>query len=778
MKKKDLEQALYASESQLRLVVENSRSAIAIFDRQMRCLMGSRRWLRVTGRSNQELVGRSLYEVFPGISERWKALHARCLAGAIEHCDVDPFPCKDGTENRHRWSLYPWRDAIGEIGGIVMFSEVITENQTEPDELRESEAHYRSLSHDVLETLPVGISLIDAQHRVIWTNHALERFFDAHRYELVGADLLLFLRERAWQMFDNSGDKVKRVFEDASQDDDLEQYELRMPASETQEEQWLEIRSQRIRSGLHAGGRILQFYDITQRRQAETALREERNFVSAVLATIGALVIVLDRAGKVVRFNRACEAATGYTFAEVKGRSLWDLFLIPEETERVKKVFDELRTGLFPNRHVNHWRTKQGALRLIDWSNTSLVDEQGIPLYIIGTGIDITEQRAVEEALIQAQKMHELGQLTGGVAHDFNNLLTVVIGNLQMLEERIGEDPLCSKLLQGAHKASSDGAEMIRKLLAFSRKQRLEPTDIDLNDLLSASTDILRRAVGERIEILVVHGNDLWKAMADPAQLETTLLNLAINARDAMPHGGSLTIETANIHLDEAYAAKYVEVSAGEYVMLTVSDTGFGMSPEIVARAFDPFFTTKEAGKGSGLGLSMVYGFAMQSSGHVNIYSEPGIGTTIKLYLPRAMHPLERSAEPLAKTPVQPARGETVLVVEDDQSVRDTAVMLLSDLGYRVLDAVDGGSALEILEHDESIDLLFLDLVMSGGMSGADVAREVQRRLPSIKILLTTGYTETVVNHGSRLHAGIQLLPKPYTKEDLGRTLRGLLDNN
>ena len=202
------------------------------------------------------------------------------------------------------------------------------------------------------------------------------------------------------------------------------------------------------------------------------------------------------------------------------------------------------------------------------------------------------------------------------------------------------------------------------------------------------------------------------------------------------------------------------------------------MSPEIVARAFDPFFTTKEAGKGSGLGLSMVYGFAMQSSGHVNIYSEPGIGTTIKLYLPRAMHPLERSAEPLANPPLQPARGETVLVVEDDQSVRDTAVMLLSDLGYRVLDAVDGGSALEILEHDESIDLLFLDLVISGGMSGADVAYEAQRRLPKIKILLTTGYTETVVNHGSRLHAGIQLLPKPYTKEDLGRTLRGLLDNN
>lgn len=373
--------------------------------------------------------------------------------------------------------------------------------------------------------------------------------------------------------------------------------------------------------------------------------------------------------------------------------------------------------------------------------------------------------------------MHELGQLTGGVAHDFNNLLTVVIGNLQMLAERI-EDDLSAKLLRSALKASSDGAEMIRKLLAFSRQQPLKPTDIDLNSLVSSTTALLPRALGENIEILVVEGNQLWKAMADPGQVETTLLNLAVNARDAMPHGGKLTIETANVRLDAAYASRHVEITAGDYVMLAVSDTGVGMSAEILARAFDPFFTTKEAGEGSGLGLSMVYGFAMQSCGHVKIYSEPGIGTTVKLYLPKAIQSGERPVESVPDSPVQPARGETILVVEDDEGVRDLAVTLLTDLGYSVLDAVDGQSALEVMERDQSIDLLFLDLVMPGGLSGADVAREAQRRAPDIKVLFTTGYTAHAVQQRSRLPADTPLLPKPYTKADLAQQLRELLDDD
>ncbi len=643
--------------------------------------------------------------------------------------------------------------------------------------LPEREAHDDSLSRAVLETVPVGISLVDGQFRVLWANQTLEQFLGLSRRELVGADVRQLVRKHAWQISGNAGDIAVEIFDEATQDDAQDRIDLHVPASDKTGERWLEMRSQSIRSDLYAGGRILQFYENTMRRQAEIALREERNFVSAVLTTIGALVIVLDRTGKIVRFNRACEVATGYTFTEVEGRSIWELFLVPEETQRVKKVFDELSAGSFPNRHTNHWVTKQGSLRLIDWSNTSILDAHGVPQYVIGTGIDITEQRAVEEALIQAQKMHELGQLTGGVAHDFNNLLTVVIGNLQMLAERI-EDDLSAKLLRSALKASSDGAEMIRKLLAFSRQQPLKPTDIDLNSLVSSTTALLPHALGENIEILVVEGNQLWKAMAEPGQVETTLLNLAVNARDAMPHGGKLTIETANVRLDAAYAARHVEITAGDYVMLAVSDTGVGMSAEILARAFDPFFTTKEAGEGSGLGLSMVYGFAMQSCGHVKIYSEPGIGTTVKLYLPKAIQSGERPVESVPNSPVQPARGETILVVEDDDGVRDLAVTLLTDLGYSVLDAVDGQSALEVMERDQSIDLLFLDLVMPGGLSGADVAREAQRRAPDIKVLFTTGYTAHAVQQRSRLPAHTPLLPKPYTKADLAQQLRELLDDD
>ena len=770
----NLLQALRDGRFQRHQILDNSPGAIAVFDRDMRFLVANRQFVRDTGSCDRRLLGRCLYEVFPEISGRWKRICSRCLTGDSEQCDEDPFPRADPSQERMRWFVHPWKEANGEIGGIVLFSQAISEWAALP----EREMHDRSLSQDVLETVPVGISLVDCQFRVIWANRILEQFLGLSRSELVGADVRQLVRKHAWQISGNAGELAVEIFDEATQDDAQDRIELHVPASEKTEERWLEMRSQSIRSGLYAGGRILQFYENTKRRQAEVALREERNFVSAVLATIGALVIVLDRTGKIVRFNRACEVATGYTFTEVEGRSVWELFLVPEETQRVKKVFDELSAGSFPNRHTNHWVTKQGTLRLIDWSNTSILDAHGVPQYVIGTGIDITEQRAVEEALIQAQKMHELGQLTGGVAHDFNNLLTVVIGNLQMLAERIEEDSLSAKLLRNALKASSDGAEMIRKLLAFSRQQPLQPTDIDLNRLVLSTTALLPRALRENIEILVVEGSELWKAMADPGQVETTLLNLAVNARDAMPHGGKLTIETANVCLDAAYAARHAEITAGDYVMLAVSDTGVGMSAEILARAFDPFFTTKEAGEGSGLGLSMVYGFAMQSSGHVKIYSEPTIGTTVKLYLPRAMQSSERPVEPLPKTPLQPARGETILVVEDDHGVRDLAVTLLTDLGYRVLDAVDGGSALEVMERDESIDLLFLDLVMPGGMSGADVAREAQRRISGIKILFTTGYTANAVNHQTGLHAGTHLLPKPYTKADLARRLRALLDND
>ena len=390
---------------------------------------------------------------------------------------------------------------------------------------------------------------------------------------------------------------------------------------------------------------------------------------------------------------------------------------------------------------------------------------------------EITTRRQAEEALLQAQKMEAVGQLTGGVAHDFNNLLTIITGNLQMLEEQLREDPLLGRLVQGALKAAAQGAELIGKLLVFSRRQALRPQPIDLNQLLGNMTELLHRTLGETIAIETRLERELWPALVDAHQVEMALLNLAVNARDAMPHGGTLTIATTNITLGEDYAAREAEVSPGDYVLLAVSDTGTGIPPAMTKQVFEPFFTTKATGKGSGLGLSMVYGFAKQSGGHIKIDSEPGQGTTVKLYLPRATDFAERPAEPGPFPLVPAAGGETVLVVEDELGVRELAVLFLTDLGYRVLEAADGQSALASLERQPTIDLLFVDLVLPGGLNGLELARQARHYRPDLKVLFTSGYAKDAILGQEKLSARVRLLVKPYQKADLARAVRGALED-
>jgi PAS domain S-box-containing protein len=389
---------------------------------------------------------------------------------------------------------------------------------------------------------------------------------------------------------------------------------------------------------------------------------------------------------------------------------------------------------------------------------------------------DITEQRHAEQALHQAQKMEAVGQLTGGVAHDFNNLLTVVLGNLQLLGLELGERPELLELVQSATKAAKRGAELNRTLLAFSRKQRLAPTPVDLNGLIDGMAGMLRRTLGEQIQVVVAPDRQLHPAMADPAQLETALLNLAVNARDAMPQGGTLTIETATAYLDQHYAEREVDVKPGPYVLLAVSDTGTGMTPEVQRRAFEPFFTTKDTGKGSGLGLAMVYGFVKQSGGHLKIYSELGHGTTIKLYLPTGGDLADLAAPAATATLPQPTGHETVLVVEDEEDVRALVVRLLSGLGYQVLQAGDGRKALELLQQDSPIDLLFTDVVLPGGTNGPELARVAASRRPDIKVLYTSGYTGNAIQQLDALAAEVRLISKPYRIEELARKVRCALD--
>ncbi len=379
------------------------------------------------------------------------------------------------------------------------------------------------------------------------------------------------------------------------------------------------------------------------------------------------------------------------------------------------------------------------------------------------------------EALRQAQKMEAVGQLTGGIAHDFNNLLQVIVGNLEILTRNLPEEMArlrraTAQAMSGAKRAGA----LTQRLLAFARRQPLNPKPLSANTVVQGMSDLLQRAVGETIQVEIVGAGGLWSTEVDPNEFENALLNLAVNSRDAMPSGGKLTIETSNGHLDEAYAARHAEVTPGQYVVVSVTDTGSGMDEPIMSRVFEPFFTTKAEGKGTGLGLSQVYGFVKQSGGHVKLYSEPGRGTTVRIYLPRRKG-AEQAEDVQDSTLAPEASGETILVVEDDPDVRSYSVLALQELGYGVIECGDGPSAVSILEG-RTVDLVFTDVVLPGGMTGADIAARARELRPGIKVLFTTGYARNAIVHHGRLDRGVQLITKPFTFDDLAVKVREVLD--
>jgi len=393
---------------------------------------------------------------------------------------------------------------------------------------------------------------------------------------------------------------------------------------------------------------------------------------------------------------------------------------------------------------------------------------------------EIGERENVEAQLRQVQKMEAIGQLTGGIAHDFNNMLAVIIGALNIMQRRLDKgDQNIGEFLKAAIDGAMRGGALTQRLLAFARKQVLEPRALDINKLVSGMADLVRRTLGEIVQTEVILAGGLWRVHADAHQLETVILNLVVNARDAMPEGGKLTIETANTHLDEGYVGRHLDIPPGQYVLLCVSDTGTGMPPEVLAKAFDPFFTTKAAGRGTGLGLSQVYGFVRQSGGHVKIYSEPGQGANVKIYLPRYHGAAdELNAKPVAT--IETPKGnpeEVVLVVEDEEAVRALSAEGLRDLGYSVIVAENGADALRLIDANPNIALLFTDIVMPH-INGRQLADAAHKRRPDLKVLYTTGYTRNAVVHNGMLDPGVRLLGKPFTLEQLARTVRDVLDGN
>ncbi|HTZ38420.1 MAG TPA: ATP-binding protein, partial [Stellaceae bacterium] len=388
---------------------------------------------------------------------------------------------------------------------------------------------------------------------------------------------------------------------------------------------------------------------------------------------------------------------------------------------------------------------------------------------------EVQRRRQIEDTLRQAQKMEAVGQLTGGVAHDFNNLLMVILGNLETLQRRLPGGDELQRMVSAALGGATRAAQLTQRLLAFARRQPLAPESLSSNRLIAGMSDLLRRALGEAVGVDTILAERLWTTFADANQLENALMNLAVNARDAMPNGGSLTVETANCYLDEAYCEREGDVATGEYVGIFVRDTGTGMSPEIVEKAFEPFFTTKEV-QGTGLGLSQVYGFLKQSGGHVKIYSALGKGTTVKLYLPR--HYGNGAAEPAQQETRAPRarRGETVLIVEDDPDVREHTTNVTKELGYRVVSAADGPAALRLIDADPELRLLFTDVGLPG-MNGRQLADEALRRRPEMKVLFTTGYARDAIVHEGRLDPGVEVVFKPFSYSDLAVKIRRAFDD-
>jgi PAS domain S-box-containing protein len=521
---------------------------------------------------------------------------------------------------------------------------------------------------------------------------------------------------------------------------------------------------------------LVSLLDVTERMRAEDALRASQAQKSAVIELALDGVIVIDERGCILEFNPAAERIFGIRRADALGREMAELIM-------PARFRDQHRTGikryLASGQHeILGQRLEISALRA-DGAEfpvelaINATDVNGRPIFT-GFVRDVTAEREAEAQLRQAQKMESVGQLTGGVAHDFNNLLTIIIGSLDLVLDRVQGD--VQSALEPALRAAESGAALVQRLLAFSRRQTLIPEEVDFNRLAADMEDLLRRTLGEDVEIEMKLTPQLWSAIADKGQVENALLNLTVNARDAMPEGGKLTIETGNVHLDDDYAAHNTEVTLGDYVMLAVTDTGKGMPPEVLDHAFEPFFTTKEVGKGTGLGLSMIYGFAKQSGGHVKIYSEVDHGTTVRLYLPRQSAAAAIVPPAMATHSDHPRGGELILVVEDNVDVRAFVVKHLRDLGYRVVEAKDGPSALGTLEQPTPIDLLLTDVIMPGGMTGRQLSDEAMRRRPDLKTLFISGYTEDSIVHQGKLDPGVNFLSKPFRRRDLALKVREALD--
>jgi len=765
----------YSSEdARLHAVVNTAVHGVILIDPAGTVLTFNPACERLFGYRADEVIGQNVKMLMPS---PYREGHDGYLANYLKTGQAKIIGIgREVVGQRKDGSTFPMDLSVGEAGqdGSSVFVGVIldlTERNRAEQALRASEAQKGA----VLEVALDAVIMIDEQGRILEFNPAAERIFAIARADALGremAELIIPSRDR-----DRHRAGMKRYLASGQHEvlgRRLEMTALRADGSEFPVEL--------VINATHLDGRSIFtgfLRDITERKAAEQALRASATQLRAVVHTAVDGVILIDSQANVLMFNPACERLFGYRADEAVGRNVKMLMPAPYREEHDGYLANYLHTGkakiIGIGREVTGQR-KDGSTFPMDLSVGEAKQEGGS--IFVGIIHDLSQRKRTEEQLVQAQKMEAVGQLSGGLAHDFNNLLTVVVGNAETLSLALKARPDLKQAADTITAAGARGAELTRRLLAFSRRQTLQPAQIDCNWLIESMQRMLWRTLREDIEIRMALASDLWPAFADASQLESAVLNLALNARDAMPEGGRLSITTANVAVDEHYRDRDPEVQPGNYVLIALTDTGEGMAPKVLARAFEPFFTTKEVGRGSGLGLSMVYGFMKQSNGHVTIYSEVGLGTTVRLYLPADSTMPADAMVAHTTTEGEPPRGrETILVTEDDPFVRAYVVSVLEELGYCVIAAEDAREALTHLTQGAEVDVLFTDIVMPGGMNGWELAERAQQIRPALRLLFTSGYAlETLVARG-RIHPETAILNKPYRRPELARRLREVLDS-
>lgn len=766
---KHAESALREQGQLLRLLIEHAPAAVAMFDRNMRYLAVSRRFSVDYELGDQPLVGRSHYDVFPEIEERWKEVHRRCLAGAVESAEEDPFPRADGRLDWVRWEIRPWYDAGDEIGGVILLSEVITERKRAEEKLRETESRYRQL----LEVSPVGIA-VHSEGRVVFVNPAGAHIIGADDpAQIVGMPITEIVHP---DNLTQTADRIRRLLAGEQGLYPAEDVYMKLDGSPVP----VEVMAAPLTYGGRPAVQVI-VQDISERKRAQEALRESEARFRATFEQAAVGIAHVATEGRFLRINRRLCDIVGYARDELLALTFQEIThpddLAADLAHVQRLIAGEIESYTLETRYLR----KDGSIVWIDLTVALVRAEDGTPDYFISVIDDISghkqaeaEREELRAQLAQAQRMESVGRLAGGVAHDFNNFLGVIQGYLGFALERIDPSDPAHEDLREAFKAAERSAEVTRQLLAFARRQTINPRTLDLNHTVEAMLKMLRRLIGEDIDLAWLPGRTLWPVTMDPSQVDQILANLSVNARDAIAGVGRVTIETRNVRLDTAYCGEHAGFVPGDYVMLAVSDDGRGMDEETVEHVFEPFFTTKAMGKGTGLGLSTVYGIVRQNDGFVNVYSEPRRGTTFRIYLPRSGEDAPAFAR-RDRSEVRRGEGETVLVVEDDEAILKLAVRMLESLGYSVLGSRTPSTAIaQAEEHTGRIHLLLTDVVMPE-MNGRELAARLKAIRPDLHVVYMSGYTANVIAHRGVLEEGVSFVAKPFSLEDLADRVREAL---